>query len=93
MVTQSAKNNGVSPETAIAVINCEDTTWQVDKQSDYYKNGKREESYGLAQINLPSHPNISYNEAINPSFAIDYLTSELAAGHGNMWTCYRKLNR
>lgn len=32
-----------------------------------------EESYGLAQIHLPSHPHISKEQALNAYFAIDFM--------------------
>lgn len=53
--------------------------------------GEREKSFGLAMIHLPDHPDISYDQATNPEFAIDWMASEFAAGRQNQWTCYRIL--
>lgn len=48
-------------------------------------------SFGVAQINLRWHPEITYEQAINPVFAIDFMAREMAAGRANKWTCYRQL--
>lgn len=88
-----AKKYGVSSSVMISVINCENKEWDTDLQSRIInKNGIREESYGLSQINLPSHPNISLEQAIDPDFSLDFMAKNLKAGKGNMWTCYKKMN-
>jgi hypothetical protein len=50
---------------------------------------KWEQSYGLVQLNLLAHKDITKEEAENPTFAITYLAKNLKEGNGNMWTCYR----
>ena len=50
---------------------------------------KKEQSYGLVQINRLAHPNISITQAEDPNFAIGYLATELKAGRGSQWTCYK----
>lgn len=44
-----------------------------------------EESYGLAQIHLPSHPNISREQAMDAYFALDFLVENWA---GVAWFGY-----
>ena len=76
----------------ISVINCENKEWDTDLQSRIInKKGVREKSYGLSQIHLPSHPNISLEQATDPDFAIEFMAQNLSKGKGKMWTCYRKL--
>jgi len=41
-------------------------------QSYIVKNGIREESFGIAQINLPSHPDVSREQALDPDFSIKW---------------------
>lgn len=74
----------VNPKIVRAIIKCE---------SGYNPNavGDGGKSFGLVQIHLPSHPNITKEQAVNPEFAIKYLTSELSAGRGKAWTCYRNM--
>lgn len=40
---------------------------------------KRETSYGLAQINLLAHPNVTRQQAEDPNFAIDFAAKRLAS--------------
>lgn len=48
-------------------------------------------SYGVAQIHLPSHPNISAEEALDPDFAIRWTAQQFSKGNQGMWSCYRLL--
>lgn len=74
----------VSPETMTRVIACE---------SNYNPRavGDGGNSFGLAQIHLPSHPYVTKEQAYDPDFAIDFLAKNLAKGNGRIWTCYRQL--
>lgn len=53
-----------------------------------------EMSYGLVQINIKAHTNISYEQAINPDFAVQFLLENYRKGNGpQMWvTCYKYAN-
>lgn len=51
--------------------------------------GDRERSFGLAQIHLPDNPRISYEQATDPDFALNFMASEIAAGNTWRWkACY-----
>lgn len=52
---------------------------------------EREYSVGLVQINLKAHKDITYEQAVDPDFAIEFLVKNVADGRGSMWTCYQKL--
>jgi hypothetical protein len=54
-----------------------------------YKDGTREESYGLVQIHLPAHPTVSKDQATDPTFAIAFLVENIKAGNAKIWSCYR----
>jgi hypothetical protein len=43
-------------------------------QSNIVKNGIREPSYGIAQIHQPSHPTVTREQALNPEFAIKFMS-------------------
>lgn len=84
-----------NPDVLIDVISCENKSWDVDAQSKIkYKEGNRwgfdagvyEKSYGLVMIHLPDHPYITYEQAIDPDFAIDYLAKNIGKVK---WTCYK----
>jgi predicted hydrolase (HD superfamily) len=65
------------------IINCESSY-----KSTATHITKREQSYGLVQINRLAHPTISINQAEDPTYAITYLASNLATGNGHQWSCY-----
>ncbi len=48
-------------------------------------------SFGLVQIHLPSHPEITKEQALDKFFAIDYLARKISEGKGKMWTCFRMI--
>lgn len=50
-----------------------------------------EESYGLAQIYLPAHPEILKADALDPDFAIDYMAKKFSTGKASMWSCWNML--
>ena len=72
-------------------VNCESNS-STTVQSNYYWKGKREESFGLVQINLPSNSDVSYHQATDPDFSLDFLASHLASGQGYLWACFREHN-
>lgn len=88
LINEKADEYNVSAEVMTKVIACE-SGFVEDVQSRHItRAGTREESYGLVQINLPSHPSVSYEQAIDPVFAVEFLARNLADGRGGMWTCY-----
>lgn len=46
----------------VLLIECENWSWDMYKQSEVVKNGRREQSYGLCQIHRPDHPEIIDNK-------------------------------
>lgn len=81
----------VSPEILTKVIQCE-SFGSSTVQSYVVTNGIREDSWGLAQIHLSAHPEVTKAQALNVDFSLDFLASNLAKGQGNMWTCFRNLS-
>jgi len=51
--------------------------------------GAREESYGLAQIHRPSHPNVTKEQAQDKDFALNFMASEFEKGNQWKWTCWK----
>lgn len=93
-----AEKHGVSKEVMHWIVSCE-SNYIPDAQSKHrYKRdnpkwgvkvGDQELSFGLAQIHLPSWGNITYEQAIDPDFALNFLAEKLSEGKGELWTCYR----
>lgn len=100
LIAMYSKEYKVSAKTMTAVINCENKPLDPELQSELkYKKGNRwkqpagsrEQSFGLVQIHLPDHPEITKAEATDPDFSIEFLADQLSRGRGSQWTCYRKL--
>ncbi len=99
MVRQKAEEYGVSAQNMLAVIGCESKFNPTIQSQHYYteKNvpkgynvGDREQSFGLVQIHLPAHPNVTKEQATDPEFAVDFLARNIKT-NPNMWTCYSKV--
>jgi hypothetical protein len=56
-----------------------------------FRVGDREQSFGLVQIHLPAHPQVSKEQALDPEFAINFLAKSLQNGKGGMWSCYKHI--
>jgi len=83
---------GVSRDMVYKIVVCETAgTFDPTIQSQIIKNGIQEDSWGLAQIHLPDHPDISKQQAIDPDFALDYLASKLSEHKGFLWSCYKQM--
>jgi len=82
-----------------SIVNCE-SGYAVDVQSKHvytatnaprgYKQGDREQSYGLVQIHVPVH-DVTIEQAIQPVFAVEFLAKHMAQGQASMWSCYNEL--
>lgn len=81
MITQSAAQYGVDRRTVARIIQCE-------SQGDPKAIGDNGTSFGLVQIHLSAHQDIKKEEAFDQAFSINYLSHQLALGHGSMWSCY-----
>lgn len=75
------------------ILLCENRDLDPELQSRIITNGEREDSWGLAQIHLPSHPTVSKAMAQNPYFAIDFTVRHVVAGDSHMWTCARSIQK
>lgn len=84
IIASSSDYYEVSSDKVTSVLTCE---------SGLNPNavGDNGHSFGLAQIYMPAHPEITKEQALDPYFAVDYLASQMPKGHGRMWTCYRQL--
>lgn len=77
----------ISAEQVTEVIRCE-SQFNPTTQSFAYKDGVRENSWGLVQINLDANPQVTKEEATNPDWALPWMLQAWKAGHQNRWTCY-----
>ena len=79
---------GVSSYQIIRTIECESHFRNI--QSKIVKGGVRENSWGIAQINLTMNPSVTREQALDIDFAIDFMASEFKAGRDWKWFGYDK---
>ncbi len=99
LVDKYSKEYNVSATRMMAVLSCENRDFNPSLQSSLkytrthkdwgVKKGQREQSFGVAQIHLPAHPNITYEQATDPNFSIEFMAKEFQSGHANAWSCYK----
>ncbi len=84
IIYDSSIKYGVSEAVMRKVIYCE---------SRFNPNavGDNGNSYGLVQIFLRYHPQVTKAQALDPVFATEFLAAKLAKNQGYLWTCYRAL--
>ena len=91
LVAQYSAIYRVSDEKMWNTLKCENRDLIFDLQSQIVSNGKQEQSYGISQIHLPSHPDIKKEQATNPEFAVNFMAKSFSKGEQKKWSCYRLL--
>lgn len=102
LVAMFAVKHGLDPNKRselFATVLCEapknaDGTYDPAGQSRHItKKGTREDSWGVTQINLPSHKDITRVQAQSAEWSINWMASAFSDGKEAMWTCWRDLKR
>lgn len=83
---QKSGEAGVNADLVLKTIQCE-------SQYNPEAVGDQGRSFGLAQIFLPAHPDVTKEQALDPKFAVDFMVNNFADGKGALWTCYRMLTQ
>jgi hypothetical protein len=79
---------GLDGDALAHTIFCESQFYNI--QSGIVVDGVQEPSYGIAQIHLPSHKDVSYEEAMDPYFAVDFVIEHWAEGTKGIWHGYNR---
>ena len=88
MISLYADRYHVSSQVLTKIVECESSF-----NTDATNSNQWEFSRGLVQINLLTHPEVTEEQATNPSFALDFLAKNVAKGKGKMWSCYSIVNK
>lgn len=93
LITDAAKRHHLNREHLYKTLEKESSGFgDITIQSHYItKDGTREQSFGICQINLPSWPDVSYEQAIDPVFCIEWTAQKWEEGHAELWSAYREL--
>ena len=87
-VASVSKRYGVSSYRMTRIIQCESHFQNIQSRVISKITGQREDSWGIVQIHLPSHPSIKKTMALDVDFAVEFLAQQIAAGNGWKWYGY-----
>jgi hypothetical protein len=88
-IEEEAIKKGVDPKLATSISDCE--SGFVPQQSKHLtKTGEREDSWGVWQINLPHHPNVTREQAMDVRFSTEYSLELIKKGKAHLWSCNPK---
>lgn len=91
-IVRYANIYNVSATTMTDIIECESGGDPNIQSFVIDKKGKREDSWGLVQIHLPDHPEVTKEQATDADFSLDFLAYHLSTGQGSMWSCFRQIS-
>lgn len=89
LVSHFALQYKVSAIQMLATMNCESFYEGIPLNPNAI--GDHGTSYGLVQIHLPAHLNVTKEEALDKVFATEFMAKEFSEKHERIWSCYRKL--
>ncbi len=81
-IVASADQYGVSASMMTAILKCE-SGMRPDAVGDHGT------SFGIAQIHLSAHPDVTKEQALDPLFSIDFLAREMKANRVWQWSCHK----
>lgn len=95
LIRNEARAKGIDYDRFYGTLACESEHFRDVRMQSEYKNphgpNGREDSWGIAQIHLPDHPDVTREQAQDPSFAVPWAAEEFKEGRATRWTCYRLL--
>lgn len=87
-ILKTARQYGVDEKKFLDVAICE--SGLIPQQSKIIHNGRRENSWGIFQINLTAHPEVTKEQAMDIEWSTLWAAQQWVAGHADWWTCYDK---
>lgn len=84
IITSYAIHYGISAQPLIDTLRCE-------SNFDASVVGDKGTSFGVAQLHLPAHPDITKKQALDPLWSINWAAQQFAQGHQHLWSCFNKI--
>lgn len=93
LATQIAEEHGIAVYPFVETMRRESMNFTNKGQSRIPANGPngKEDSWGICQIHLPSHPTITRAQALDPEWCLEWSAKQFQNGRARMWTEYRNL--
>lgn len=84
IITSYAIHYGIPADPLIRTLKCE---------SDFNSQaiGDFGTSFGISQIHLSAHPEITKAQALDPLWSINWSAKQFALGNARIWSCYRQV--
>jgi hypothetical protein len=79
-----ARLYGVSAKELYDILNCESG---LNPQAEGDKENGQFTSFGISQIHLIAHPDITKAEALDYDFSIQFMAEQISKGNAQIWTC------
>jgi hypothetical protein len=87
LINQSGADLATTTKDQIfLVLKCE-SNFVAQQSKHLLKDGTREQSFGVAQINLPSH-DVTYEQAMDIPFSVKWTVDKFRKGEQKIWTCW-----
>lgn len=87
MISRKATEMDVDPKLALRIANCESSFVPQQSKIINPRTGEREKSFGIWQIHIPSHPDVSIEQAMDPEWSTDWAMPRLK-DNPNLWSCF-----
>jgi hypothetical protein len=90
-----ANEYNVNPVEMWDIMSCESNGSTTVESTHIMKSGIQERSFGLYQIYLPAHPNITLGEAEDPDYSIPWAAEQMSDGNApRVWyVCYKRYEK
>lgn len=83
MASTTAQHYGLNVDHFVKTVRCE---------SGFNPNAtSTTNDFGIVQINAPSHPEITMQQMLDPTWSLDWMGQQWSAGNARAWTCWRNL--
>jgi len=86
----TAEKLGIDPDVFTNVLQCE-SHFRPDAPGDFSTTTKQYTSFGIAQIHLIAHPDVTKAQALDGIWSIDWAAQQFAKGNAHWWSCYKLL--
>lgn len=90
MIQTVAIENGLNAAHFLAVAECESGLDPTIQSGYKLSDGSQERSFGLWQINLDAHPEITLAEADDPYWSTQWAAKEWVSNRYTQWSCWQQ---
>ena len=90
IITAHAIKYGILAQPLIDTLKCE-SDFDSNAEGDFSTTTMQYTSFGIAQIHLSAHQDITKEQALDPLWSIDFAARQFKLGNTHIWSCFNKL--